>query len=41
MDGRAFLGVARDLAPMATEAHWRAAGVCAYYALMLEARDAL
>jgi hypothetical protein len=41
MDGRAFLGVARDLAGWATEEHRRAAVGRAYYALVLECRDAL
>jgi hypothetical protein len=41
MRGREFLDVARDLAGGGTEAHWRAAVGCAYYALLLEARDAL
>src|SRR5947209_2849698 len=41
MRGRAFLGAAQDLAAATTEAHWRAAAGCAYYALLLEARDAL
>src|SRR5262249_50101035 len=41
MDGRAFLHAAQDLAALATEAHWRTAAVSAYYALMLEGRDAL
>jgi len=36
MDGRAFLGVARDLATRPSEAHWRAAAGRAYYALLLE-----
>src|SRR5437870_4238688 len=41
MRGRAFLDVARETAGGATEAHWRTAGVKAYYALLLECRDAL
>jgi hypothetical protein len=42
MQGRAFLHVARDLLSTGnTEAHWRAAVVDTYYALMLECRDAL
>jgi len=41
MDGRAFLGVAQEMALGRTEAHWRAAVGRAYYALMLEGRDFL
>src|SRR4051794_14004439 len=41
MTGRDFLGVTRELAAGATEAHWRTAAVQGYYALMLEVRDTL
>ncbi len=41
MQGRAFLEVARDLTTGASEAHWRGVAVHAYYALLLECRDAL
>jgi hypothetical protein len=41
MQGRAFLLVARDDVLGLTEAHWRTAAGRAYYALFLEARDAL
>jgi len=41
MDGRAFLAVAQRLSQESTEADWRTAAGRAYYALMLEARNAL
>jgi hypothetical protein len=41
MDGRAFLTIARLLAGGSTEAHWRSAAGRAYYALLLEGREAL
>jgi hypothetical protein len=41
MPGRGFLDPARDAAAGRTEYHWRAAIVDAYYALVLECRDAL
>jgi hypothetical protein len=41
MRGRDFLVPARELAAGGTEAHWRGAVVHAYYALMLEGREAL
>jgi hypothetical protein len=41
MPGRGFLDVARDVATGPTEYHRRAAVVHAYYALLLECRDAL
>jgi hypothetical protein len=41
MDGRAFLAVAHRLVAGPAEADWRAAAGRAYYALLLEGRDAL
>ena len=41
MKGRAFLGAARDMAAATTEDRWRTAVGRAYYALMLEGREAL
>src|SRR5207237_6747786 len=41
MKGRDILSVARELAQGPTEAHWRAASGRAYYALLIELRDAM
>jgi hypothetical protein len=41
MKGRAFLGAAREMAAGTTEDRWRTAAGRAYYALMLEGREAL
>ncbi len=41
MEGRRFLDLAKEVITGATEAHWRGAVGRAYYALMLECRDAL
>jgi hypothetical protein len=41
MDGRNFLDVAREQVQGTTSAHWRAAAGRAYYAILLEGREAL
>jgi hypothetical protein len=41
MLGREWLDLAREMLPGASEIHWRGAAGRAYYALMLEGREAL
>jgi hypothetical protein len=41
MEGRKYLDLARELVRGADEPHWRGAAGRAYYALMLEGREAL
>jgi hypothetical protein len=41
MNGRSFLDIAREQIQGTTSAHWRTAAGRAYYALMLEVREAL
>lgn len=41
MKGRDFLDLAQEIVGVGSERHWRGAFIHAYYALLLEARDAL
>ena len=41
MKGREFLTVAQQLLQGGTEGHWRSASGRAYYALLIEGREAL